>query len=89
MEPYPDGFLCRPHCEREVARADFPYRGSVDCRTATASRFLPSMDDRQLIDLGLDSMALDRHSVAFRRYPRTTENFSEHYTIPGNYYCSR
>jgi hypothetical protein len=64
MEPYLDVFLCRFHCEQEVAKADFPCRDSVDCRTAAVSRFRPSMDDRQLIDLGLNSMALDLHSAA-------------------------
>ena len=78
MDPYRDGFLWRLHYEREVARADFQCHESVDCWMATALRFLPLMDDRQLIDLGLDLMALDRHSAAFRQDRRTTENFSEH-----------
>jgi hypothetical protein len=89
MEPYLDVFLCRFHCELEVATADFPRRDSVDCRTAAVSRFLPSMDDCHLIDLGLDSMALDRHSAAIRRDRKTTENSSEHCTIQRNRRCCR
>ena len=89
MEPYLNVFLCRLHCEREVARADFPRRDSVDCRMATVSRFLPSMNERHLIDLALGSMALDRHSAAICRDRRTMENFSEHCTIERNCCCSR
>jgi hypothetical protein len=36
------------------------------------------MDDRRLIDLWLDSMALDRYSAATGRDQRTMENCSEH-----------
>jgi hypothetical protein len=64
MEPYLNVFLCRLHCEEEVAKADFSCRDSGDCRTAAVSHFRLSVDDRQLIDLGLNSMALDLHSAA-------------------------
>jgi hypothetical protein len=60
----------------------------VDCRKATVLPFLPLMDDRCLIDLALDSMALDRHSAAIRQDRRTTENRSQH-CIERNCHCSR
>jgi hypothetical protein len=46
------------------------------------------MDDRRLIDFGLCSMALDRHSAASRPDRRTMENLSGRY-IGRNCGCFR
>src|SRR4029453_19146179 len=73
--------------EGKVANPAFPSRDSTDCRTATVSRFLPSMSDHQPLDLGLDSMAVDRHLVATRQGRKTMENRSPHCTIEKN--CRR